>query len=78
MDPERRPLKHGFDTSYGYLHGQIDPYPPHHYKLNNDTWHRNDVLFNEPGHVTDLLTDEAVRVIESDHAKPFFLYVAYS
>ena len=78
MDRERRPLRHGFDTSYGYLHGQIDPYLPHKYKLNNDTWHRNDVLFNEPGHVTDLLTDEAIRVIESDHAKPFFLYVAYS
>ncbi len=78
MDPKLRPLQHGFDTSYGYLHGQIDPYLPHHYKKNNDTWHRNDVLFDEPGHVTDLLTDEAVRVIESDHARPFFLYVAYS
>jgi arylsulfatase A-like enzyme len=78
MDPELRPLKHGFDTSYGYLHGQIDPYLPHKYKLNNKTWHRNDVMFDEPGHVTDLLTDEALRVIESDHESPFFLYVAYS
>ena len=78
LEPERRPLKHGFDSSYGYLHGQIDPYPPHHYKRNNRTWHRNDELVAEPGHVTDLLTDEAVRVIESKHEKPFFLYVAYS
>jgi len=78
LEPDRRPLKHGFDSSYGYLHGQIDPYPPHHYKRNNRTWHRNDELTDEPGHVTDLLTDEAVRVIESTHEKPFFLYVAYS
>jgi arylsulfatase A-like enzyme len=78
LEPDRRPRKHGFDTSYGYLHGQIDPYLPHHYKRNNRTWHRNDELVDEPGHVTDLLTDEAIRVIESEQQKPFFLYVAYS
>jgi len=33
---------------------------------------------DEVGHATDLITKEAVRVIESDHNKPFFLYVAYS
>ncbi|WP_166820113.1 arylsulfatase B [Thalassoroseus pseudoceratinae] len=77
--PEARPLKYGFDSTYGYLRGQIDPYT-HLYKNGNQTWHRNDELISEEGHATDLITDEAVRIIEAseDKAKPFFLYVAYS
>jgi arylsulfatase A-like enzyme len=75
--PECTPLKYGFDSSYGYFHGQIDPYT-HHYKTGVRSWHRNDQYVDEEGHATDLITDEAVRIIESDHARPFFLYVAYS
>ncbi|MCK5369423.1 MAG: sulfatase-like hydrolase/transferase, partial [Cyclobacteriaceae bacterium] len=77
--PEARPMKLGFDSSYGYLRGQIDPYT-HLYKNGNKTWHRNDVLVDEEGHATDLITDEAIRFIEKFHGskKPFFLYVAYS
>ena len=75
--PECTPLKYGFDTSYGYFHGQIDPYT-HLYKTGVRSWHRNDQYLDEEGHATDLITDKAVRVVESDHDKPFFLYVAYS
>lgn len=71
------PRQYGFDTSYGYLHGQIDPYT-HLYKFGDRTWHRNDKFVEEKGHATDLITDEAVRVVEQKHDKPFFLYVAYS
>jgi arylsulfatase A-like enzyme len=75
--PEHRPLGYGFETSYGYLRGQIDPYT-HRYKFGDHvTWHRNDEFIEEEGHVTDLITDEAVRVIESAGEKPFFLYVAH-
>ena len=75
--PEHRPLRYGFDASYGYLRGQIDPYT-HRYKLGNHvTWHRNDEFVEERGHVTDLITDEAIRVIESAGDRPFFLYVAH-
>jgi arylsulfatase A-like enzyme len=75
--PEHRPLKYGFTTSYGYLRGQIDPYT-HRYKFGNHiTWHRNDEFIEEPGHVTDLIADEAVRVIESAGDQPFFLYIAH-
>lgn len=74
--PEHRPLQYGFNTSYGYLRGQIDPYT-HRYKFGDHvTWHRNDEFIDEPGHVTDLITDEAIRVIESADG-PFFLYVAH-
>ena len=75
--PDHTPLRYGFDRSYGYFDGQIDPYT-HHYKKGNLSWHRNDELLREPGHATDLITDEAVRVIQEADAQPFFLYVAYS
>ncbi len=77
--PEARPMRLGFNSSYGYLRGQIDPYT-HLYKNGNKTWHRNDTLIDEEGHATDLITDEAVRFIEKSHdnSKHFFLYVAYS
>ncbi len=75
--PEHRPLGYGFSTTYGYLRGQIDPYT-HRYKFGDHlTWHRNDEFIEEDGHVTDLITEEAIRVIEADGDKPFFLYVAH-
>ena len=78
--PEHRPLRHGFTTSYGYLRGQIDPWT-HRYKFGDYvTWHRNDHYIEETGHVTELITDEAVRVIRNAaevSESPFFLYVAH-
>ncbi len=77
--PEGRPRQYGFNSSYGYMRGQIDPYT-HLYKNGNRTWHHNDTLIDEEGHATDLITDEAIHVINknSKENKPFFLYVAYS
>lgn len=77
--PEARPLKYGFNISYGSLRGQIDPYT-HLYKDGRKTWHRNDVLTDEEGHATDLITEEAIRFINRprENGKPFFLYVAYT
>jgi arylsulfatase A-like enzyme len=75
--PDYTPRKYGFDTSYGYFDGQIDPFT-HYYKNGKPSWHRNDQFLDEEGHATDLITNEAVRVIDADHDKPFFLYVAYS
>lgn len=77
--PEARPLNYGFNSSYGYFRGQIDPYT-HLYKDGTRTWHRNDQLTDEEGHATDLITQEAIRFILKPRKKgtPFFLYVAYS
>lgn len=75
--PEHRPLRYGFSTSYGYLRGQIDPYT-HRYKFGDYvTWHRNDKFVDECCHVTDLITAEAVRIIEEAGDAPFFLYVCH-
>ena len=38
LRPEVGPLEYGFDQSYGYLHGQVDPLI-HDYKNGDRTWH---------------------------------------
>jgi len=75
--PPHTPLKYGFQSSYGYFDGQIDPFT-HEYKTGRKSWHRNDEYLDEEGHATDLITDEAIRIIRKKQNKPFFLYVAYS
>ena len=42
------------------------------------TWHRNEKLLEEPGHVTDLIAAEAVQWIEARGEAPFFLYVPFT
>lgn len=80
--PPYTPLKYGFQSSYGYFDGQIDPYT-HEYAQDTEfterrSWHRNDEYLDESGtHVTDLITDEAVRIIEEEREEPFFLTVAH-
>ncbi|MEQ1859242.1 MAG: sulfatase-like hydrolase/transferase [Chthoniobacteraceae bacterium] len=77
--PEEGPQKFGFDHGYGSLAGGVGPWD-HHYKKGAfmKTWHRNGQLIEEKGHVTDLITREAVRWIESRKDKPFFLYVPFT
>jgi len=77
LRPEVGPRQYGFDSTYGYLHGQLDQYS-HRYKNGDRTWHRQDVFIDEVGHATDLIAAEAVRFVEARHEGPFFLYVAFS
>lgn len=77
LKPEVGPTKYGFDQSYGYLHGQIDPIV-HDYKNGDRTWHRNEQFIDEQGHVTDLLADEAVRMVSAPSEQPLFLWLAFS
>lgn len=77
--PEWGPQHFGFDHSYGSLAGGVGPWT-HRYKEGefSHTWHRNGKLLEEEGHVTDLLTREAIRFLEMPRKGPFFLYVPYS
>ncbi len=77
--PEWGPNHYGFDHSYGSLAGGVSPWN-HRYKQGpyTYTWHRNETLVDEPGHVTDLITAEAVKWIESRGTNPFFLYVPFT
>ena len=78
--PAWGPNHFGFDHSYGSLAGGVTPWS-HFYKKGpySVTWHRNGTLITEEGHVTDLLTREAVTWIENRGSeKPFFLYVPFT
>ena len=77
--PEWGPQRYGFDHSYGSLAGGVTA-DTHVYKTGPfaRTWHRNGTLVEEDGHVTDLLTREAVAFVEKERAGPFFLYVPYT
>lgn len=78
-EPEWGPQKFGFDHSYGSLGGGVGPYN-HRYKqgAHTETWHRNGQRITEEGHVTDLITAEAVKWIGQRGEKPFFLYVPFT
>ncbi len=73
------PQKFGFDHGYGSLAGGVGPWD-HQYKKGEfmTTWYRDAQLIEEKGHVTDLITREAVQWIESRTGKPFFLYVPFT
>jgi arylsulfatase A-like enzyme len=73
------PNHFGFDHSYGSLAGGVGPYD-HFYKVGefSRTWHRNESLITDTGHVTDLITREAVTWIAARKDAPFFLYVPFT
>jgi len=73
------PKQFGFDQSHGSLAGGVNPVN-HLYKHGpySKTWHRNDQLIDEEGHVTDLIGAEAVKFIQEKRDKPFFVYVPFT
>ncbi|MCA1963435.1 MAG: sulfatase-like hydrolase/transferase [Prosthecobacter sp.] len=77
--PEQGPNHFGFDHSYGSLAGGVSPWS-HGYKEGafSKTWHRNETLVEERGHVTDLIAEEAVRWIKARGDAPFFLYAPFT
>ncbi|MGQ9562926.1 MAG: sulfatase-like hydrolase/transferase [Thermogutta sp.] len=77
--PEWGPQVFGFGHSYGSLAGGVGPWD-HRYKVGpfTYTWHRNGELIKEEGHVTDLITEEAIRWLSARTERPFFLYVAFT
>ena len=77
--PGQGPNHFGFDHSYGSMAGGVGPYD-HQYKKGpfQKTWHRNEVLLDEKGHVTDLITQEAIGWLQKRADKPFFLYLPYT
>lgn len=79
--PKHGPNLFGFDKSYGSLAGAVGMYD-HRYRKGEyeETWHRDHkpIEGHEDGvHATDLMAQEAVRIIEEKRDKPFFLYLAF-
>lgn len=77
--PAWGPNHFGFDHSYGSLGGGVGPWD-HHYKKGEftETWHRDEKLLTETGHVTDLITKEACEWLATCKGAPFFLYVPFT
>ena len=74
---EQFPNQRGYDHFYGFLSGEVN-YFTHVFQSALD-WQRNGEVAIEEGYVTDLLTDEAVRLLnEHPTDKPFFLDLSYS
>lgn len=74
---KHHPYNRGFDTAYGHLGPAVD-YWTHIWDGGLD-WHRNGSVLNEEGYTTELIGNEAERVIsERDKTKPLFLYVAFN
>jgi len=82
--PEHLPMGQGFDHQYGHYAWGID--------YNNKTiphnapavfavydWHRDQKPVFEEGYSTDLIADEAVRILgQQSKDKPFFHYIAFN
>lgn len=70
------PQNRGFDYFYGSTIGNIDYFTKE--KNGVSDWQRNGKFLKEDGYFTDLITQDAVRIIEEQKAdKPFFLYLAH-
>ena len=79
---EYLPRQRGFDHQYGTYGGVLDYYArSRHPGKPNEIydWHRNDQPLFEEGYTTDLIGNEAVRLIENHSGeKPFFMYVPFT
>ncbi|MDR0871205.1 MAG: arylsulfatase [Planctomycetaceae bacterium] len=72
-----QPIQRGFDYHYGLYNGAFDYYT--HQRDSGLDWHRNGVPVREEGYSTDLLADDAVRIIQKhDKVKPLFLYIPFN
>jgi arylsulfatase A-like enzyme len=67
------PQNRGFQHFYGNLVGEVDYFTKERGGIID--WQRNGKFLKEEGYYTDLIGNEAVRLIEQhDPAQPFFLY----
>src|SRR5215510_6755352 len=71
------PRQRGFDYQYGPVLGEIDYFT--HSAHGTTDWYRNNQLVKEDGYVTQLLGNDAVKLIDSHDPKtPLFLYLAFT
>lgn len=71
------PRQRGFDYQYGPILGEIDYFA--HSAHGTLDWYRNNQPVKEEGYVTQLLGQDAVRLIEEQKTNtPLFLYLAFT
>jgi arylsulfatase A-like enzyme len=76
MRKAQLPMNHGFTRQYGPYCSGIDYFDLT--RLNVHDFHRDQMTTHEDGYYTDLLSDEAVRIIDGHQQdEPFFIYLAH-
>lgn len=70
------PLQRGFDFFYGFANTGIDYYTHERYGI--PSMFRGNQRVKESGHATDLFRREALRFVEENRARPFFLYLPFN
>lgn len=72
------PMNFGFTSFYGHYNGAIDYFT--HKREGQVDWHRDYAPSADKGYSTDLLTEEAVRIIRtpSPGGKPWLMWLAYN
>ncbi|MGE0756377.1 MAG: sulfatase-like hydrolase/transferase [Pirellulaceae bacterium] len=77
FQPAYLPTRRGFRHQYGHYNGALDYFT--HERDGGFDWHRDDQVCRDAGYTTELLGDEAVRLIEQqDSRTPLFLYVPFN
>lgn len=72
------PLQRGFDEFYGLVNTGIDYYTHERYSVPS-MYHNNQLTEKDKGtYATYLFRDHAVRFIEENHERPFFLYLPFN
>ena len=69
------PNDQGFDQSV--VSNNTSDYHTHVSREGQLDWFKNHELLEEPGYLTDLVTDHSVRFIKENRDEPFFLFVSH-
>lgn len=72
------PMSFGFTSFYGHYNGAIDYFT--HEREGEKDWHRNYAPSGDRGYSTDLMTDEATRILNTPArgGSPWMMWVAYN
>jgi len=71
-DAKFNPIHQGFDRFNGFVSGNID-YNNHIDQEGHFDWWIQNELQDEPGYLTDLITDHTLTFLSQERTKPFFL-----
>jgi len=72
------PTRHGFDSFFGHTGGCVDFFTLNY--GNRPDWYRGESLVETDGYATDVITDEAIRLLResSSDDKPLYLHISYN
>ncbi len=72
------PTQHGFDSFFGHTGGCVDFFTLKY--GNRPDWYRNQEIVDTDGYATDVITNEAIQILNQPRTdnQPLYLHVAYN